>query len=113
MNLTGKIGNALGINRTVISLSIARMADGIGNSILYVIIPLYVDKLPEKLIPLPKVLLVGILISAYGFATASLQPFMAAFSVLFKESAQQPSWRPRWPMPEILLMKKANAAGAE
>jgi len=41
---------------------------------------LYVDKLPEKLIPLPKVFLIGILISAYGFATASLQPFMAALS---------------------------------
>jgi MFS family permease len=80
MNLTGKIGNALGVNLTVVSLSVARMADGIGNSILYVIIPLYVDKLPEKLIPLPKVFLIGILISAYGFATASLQPFMAALS---------------------------------
>jgi MFS family permease len=80
MNLTGKIGNALGIDRTVLSLSIARMADGIGNSILYVVIPLYVDKLPEKLFPLPKVFLIGILISAYGFATAGLQPFMAALS---------------------------------
>ncbi|MEJ2657521.1 MAG: MFS transporter [Desulfobacterales bacterium] len=80
MNLTGKIGNALGVNRTVFSLSLARMADGIGNSILYVVIPLYVEKLPEKLLPMPKVFLIGILISAYGFATAGLQPFMAALS---------------------------------
>jgi MFS family permease len=80
MNLTGKKGNALGVNRTVVSLSLARMADGIGNSILYVVIPLYVDKLPERIFPLPKVFLIGILICAYGFATAGLQPFMAALS---------------------------------
>lgn len=42
MNSIGKIGNALGVNLTVVSLSVASMADGIGNSILYVIIPLYV-----------------------------------------------------------------------
>lgn len=54
MNLTGKKGNALGVNRTVVSLSLARMADGIGNSILYVVIPLYVDKLPERIFPCPK-----------------------------------------------------------
>jgi MFS family permease len=80
MNLIGKIGNVLGVNLTVVSLSVARMADAIGNSIMYIITPLNVDKLPEKLIPLSKVFLIGILNSANGFAAASLQPFMATLS---------------------------------
>ena len=80
MHRPGKIGHALGINRTVLSLSLARMADGIGNSILFVMIPLYVGQVPDKLIPLPRVLLIGVLISIYGLSNALLQPFMAALS---------------------------------
>ena len=77
---TAEARHRLWINRTVLSLSVARMADGIGNSILFVIIPLYVVKLPDHLVPLPRVLLIGILISVFGLANACLQPFMAALS---------------------------------
>lgn len=70
----------LGLNWTIVSLSVARMGDGIGNSILFVIIPLYVVQMPEELFHLPQELMIGILISVYGFANAILQPFMAALS---------------------------------
>jgi MFS family permease len=67
----------LGMNRTILALSFARMADGIGNSILFVIIPLYVAAIPDELLPLPVPLLVAVLISVYGLANAALQPFTA------------------------------------
>jgi MFS family permease len=73
-----KIGEFLGINRTIFALSVARMGDGIANSILFVMIPLYAAKLPDHSIPLPLPLIVGVLISAYGVAAAGLQPFSAA-----------------------------------
>lgn len=72
--------DSLGLNRTIFSLSIARMGDGIANSILYVMIPLYVVQLPEELLNLPRELLIGILISAYGFSNVLLQPVMATLS---------------------------------
>jgi MFS family permease len=73
-----RIGRSVGLNRTVVVLSIARLADGVGNSILFVIIPLYVYQLPDKSFSLPLPLLVGVLISAYGFAVGLLQPFTGA-----------------------------------
>jgi MFS family permease len=75
-----RLGHSIGLNRTVVALSIARLADGIGNSILFVIIPLYVYQLPDKSFALPLPLLVGILISAYGFAVGLLQPFTGALA---------------------------------
>jgi MFS family permease len=73
--------DALGLNRMVIALSFARMADAIGNSLLFVVIPLYVKKQATIDIPLP--ILVGLLISGYGFSAAILQPFMGSFSDRF------------------------------
>jgi MFS family permease len=61
-----------------VALSIARMGDGIANSILFVMIPLYAAKIPDTSIPLPLPLIVGVLISVYGVAAAGLQPFTAA-----------------------------------
>jgi MFS family permease len=75
-----RLGHSIGLNRTVVALSIARLADGIGNSTLFVIIPLYVYSLPDKSFDLPLPLLVGILISAYGFAVGLLQPFTGALA---------------------------------
>ena len=70
----------LGINRPVMALSIARMADAVGNSILFIIIPLYVVKLPKEYFHFPTPVLVGILISLYGFISAICQPIMGAVS---------------------------------
>jgi MFS family permease len=74
------IANKLGLNRSIVALSIARMADGIGNSILFILIPLYIAQIPDQLVPLPLPLQVGIAISAYGFSASLLQPVVAAFT---------------------------------
>jgi MFS family permease len=67
-----------GLNRTVVALSFARFADAMGNSILIVVIPLYVAKLPGP--NLPDSLLVGLLISAYGIIFTFAQPLTGSFS---------------------------------
>ena len=72
--------NFFGINRAVLALSVARLADAMGNSLLFIIIPLYIAKLPKEYFHLPLPVMVGILISIYGFAVAFLQPIMGALS---------------------------------
>jgi MFS family permease len=55
------------------------MADGIGNSLLLVNFPLYVRK--ESIsVGLPLPLVVGFLISVYGFSAAVIQPIMRTLS---------------------------------
>lgn len=70
----------LGVNRAVLALSLARMADGVGNSILIVVIPLYVARLPSPGVDLPQTVLVGILIALYGIVNSFVQPVMGALS---------------------------------
>jgi MFS family permease len=56
------------------------MADAVGNSILFILIPLYVANLPSELLHLKTPLLVGILISLYGIISSLVQPLMGAVS---------------------------------
>jgi MFS family permease len=67
-----------GINREVAALSVARLADAMGNSLLVVVIPLYVGQMSTPSIP--ESFLVGLLISVYGFVFTILQPFTGAIS---------------------------------
>jgi MFS family permease len=78
--LLNRIADQFGINRTVLALSVARLGDAIGNSILFVVIPLFVAKLPAPIVQFPESVRVGILISLYGLVNSLLQPFMGAFS---------------------------------
>jgi len=73
-----RIGRYLGINRPVLALAIARMADAMGNSALFIVIPLFVVRLPHQVFDLPVPVLVGILISIYGLITSALQPLTGA-----------------------------------
>ncbi|MEJ2746537.1 MAG: MFS transporter [Anaerolineae bacterium] len=75
-----ELSQRLGVNRTVLALSAARLADALGNSILFIIIPLYVAQLPAPWFPYPESVRVGILISLYGFFIAVLQPVMGALA---------------------------------
>jgi MFS family permease len=75
-----EIGVRLGVNRAVMALSIARLGDAIGNSILIVVIPLYVAQLPSPVFPFPETVRVGILISIYGIISGILQPVMGGVS---------------------------------
>lgn len=66
--------------RLILALSVARLADALGNSVLFIIIPLFVEKIPSPAFDLPKPLLTGFLISLYGVVNALAQPFVGAFS---------------------------------
>ena len=80
MSLKERLTESLGINKSVIALSVARMADAMGNSILFLLIPLYVSKLPKDHFHLAVPILVGLLISMFGFIVAFAQPLMGALS---------------------------------
>jgi MFS family permease len=68
----------IGANRTVLALSYARMADGIGNSLLFIVIPLYVARLSAVHFPYPETVRAGILLSLFGLVAGFAQPFVAA-----------------------------------
>jgi MFS family permease len=74
------VSERLGVNRVVLALSVARLGDAIGNSILFVIIPLYVAELPAPWFHLHESVRVGILISLYGIVNSLLQPLMGSLS---------------------------------
>jgi MFS family permease len=74
------ISEMIGLNHTVAALSVARLADALGNSLLFVVIPLYVAKLPAPWFPWSDEMRAGFLISMYGFVNAFLQPFAGALS---------------------------------
>jgi MFS family permease len=66
----------LGANLTVLSLAVARFGDALGNSILFVVIPLFVARLPAPILPFATAIRVGVLISLFGLVNAFLQPVM-------------------------------------
>lgn len=70
----------LGANRAVLALSVARLGDAVGNSILFVIIPLYVARVPAPAFPMPLPIRVGVLLSLYGLVSSLCQPFAGALS---------------------------------
>lgn len=78
------IPDRLGVNRAVLALSVARLGDAIGNSILFIIIPLYVAHLPAPGFRFHESVRVGILISLYGIVNSALQPVMGALSDRFR-----------------------------
>jgi len=70
----------LGGNRAVLALSLARMADALGNSMIIIVIPLYVAEVANPLFGLPTPVLVGLLISSFGIVTSLAQPVAGAVS---------------------------------
>jgi len=70
----------LGLNRQVGTLSLARFVDAFSNSILIIVLPLYVAQLPSRWLGLPVETLVGILIFSFGIVSSFAQPFAGMFS---------------------------------
>ncbi len=56
------------------------MADALGNSLLIIILPLYIAEQPSTWLDLPTELQVGLVISIYGFLFAFAQPFSGTLS---------------------------------
>jgi MFS family permease len=75
-----RLAERLGANRTVLALSVARMGDAVGNSILFIVLPLYVPLLPAETFRLPETVRVGILLSLFGLVSAFFQPLVGAMS---------------------------------
>ena len=71
---TMKFAQRIGLNRVVFALSVARLGDAVGNSILFIVLPLYVAKLPAPHFHIPETIRVGILIALYGLISAAVQP---------------------------------------
>ncbi len=80
MKINKKLFESIGANKAVLALSFARLADAIGNSILFIIIPLYVAKIPDLTFNFSVPVLVGVLISIYGFVNSLIQPITGALS---------------------------------
>ena len=68
-----------GVPREVIAISIARFCDAFGNSILFVVLPLYFVGFAGS-VALPEQAAVGILIATYAISTASCQPLVGWLS---------------------------------
>ncbi|WP_265110286.1 MFS transporter [Halosolutus halophilus] len=70
------------VDRRVLTLSFARMADGVGNSFLIIVIPLYVasDVVSGATFGLGESMIIGIILSIFGFLNSSFQPFTGRLS---------------------------------
>jgi len=74
------LAQKLGVNKEVLALSAARFIDAFSNSILIIVLPLYVAALPSRWLNLPDEALVGILIAAFGLISSFSQPFAGVAS---------------------------------
>jgi MFS family permease len=70
----------IGANRVVLALSFARLGDAVGNTILMVVLPLYVDVLPSPLVSASETMRVGFLLAVYGLVAAVVQPLVGMLS---------------------------------
>lgn len=70
------------IDRRILALGVARMADSLGNSFLIVVLPLYITSgvVSGGTFGLAPALITGIILSAYGFFNSALQPFVGKLS---------------------------------
>ena len=70
------------VDRRVFALAFARLADGIGNSFLIIVIPLYVasDVVTGATFGLEQAMIIGIILSLYGFLNSAMQPFTGRLS---------------------------------
>lgn len=61
----------------ILALAVARMADGVGNSFLIVVLPIYIASgfVHGDLFGLSITMVTGIILSLFGFFNSSLQPF--------------------------------------
>jgi uncharacterized protein (DUF302 family) len=73
-----RLANRIGINRAVLALSVGRLGDAVGNSLLFIVVPLFVARLPAPAVPFPETVRAGIVISLFGLVASFGQPFAGA-----------------------------------
>ena len=71
-----------GVDKRVIFLGIARMADAMGNSFLIVVLPLYIasDAISGNFLGLKESLITGLILGVFGLITSFVQPFAGRLS---------------------------------
>ncbi len=74
----------LGIDRRVLALAFARMADAMGNSFLIIVLPLYVasETVTGRLFGIPTSLVIGVVLALFGIASSIAQPMAGRLSDL-------------------------------
>ncbi len=71
-----------GVDRRVLALALARMADAVGNSFLIIVLPLYVasDAVGGAVFGLPSSMVAGVVLAVFGIASSIAQPLAGRFS---------------------------------
>lgn len=71
-----------GVDKRVIFLGIARMADAMGNSFLIVVLPLYIasDSISGSFLGMKESLITGLILGVFGLITSFVQPFAGRLS---------------------------------
>lgn len=69
-------------DRRVLALAVARMVDSVGNSFLIVVLPVYISSgvVSGDLFGISESLVIGIVLSMFGFMNSFSQPFTGRFS---------------------------------
>lgn len=72
----------LGVDRRVLALAGARMADAMGNSFLIIVLPLYVasETVTGRLFGVPSSLVAGLVLALFGIASSVAQPLAGRLS---------------------------------
>jgi len=72
----------LGVDRRVLALAFARMADAMGNSFLIIVLPLYVasETVTGRLFGIPTSLVAGVVLALFGIASSIAQPLAGRLS---------------------------------
>lgn len=63
-----------GLNRDIFMLGLARAADSFGASLMIILIPLFVKHFDVSFLALPTTILIGFILSTYGFTNTATQP---------------------------------------
>ncbi len=69
-----------GVNQTVLAISFARFTDALGNSLIFVLLPLYIASMPSPKISWPEPILVSVVIALYGLVNTILQPLIGVLT---------------------------------
>ncbi|MFO8036154.1 MAG: MFS transporter [Anaerolineales bacterium] len=69
-----------GVNETVLAISFARFTDALGNSLIYVLLPIYIASMPSPRISWSEPVLVSVVIALYGLVNTILQPFIGVLT---------------------------------
>ena len=87
MRRSKSFNQSIGLNKTVVTLAVARMGDAVASSIVLIVLPLLVVHGPEAAGDAPISVRVGVLLSVFGFGFGPL-----AAGVLSTRFFELPFW---------------------